>query len=124
MTAKERLLFWSKQITDGYVGVRCDNFTTSWRDGRLFNAIIHRYRYKNGGRGKLSGTFTHRAWTNTSPASPLSLSARRRPDMVDMTRVSTQTNRSNLEQAFAVAEQLGVARLLDPEGEIPAGTKP
>lgn len=37
--------------------------------------------------------------------------------MVDMTRVSTQTNRSNLEHAFCVAEQLGVARLLDPEGE-------
>nr|XP_046257646.1 dystonin isoform X5 [Scatophagus argus] len=81
MTAKERLLLWSKQITEGYVGVRCDNFTTSWRDGRLFNAIIHKYR----------------------------------PDMVDMSRVSTQTNRSNLEQAFTVAEQLGVARLLDPE---------
>ncbi|XP_024916584.1 dystonin isoform X7 [Cynoglossus semilaevis] len=81
MTAKERLLLWSKQITDGYVGVRCDNFTTSWRDGRLFNAIIHKYR----------------------------------PDLVDMSRVSTQTSRSNLEQAFCVAEQLGVARLLDPE---------
>ncbi|XP_038152184.1 dystonin isoform X1 [Cyprinodon tularosa] len=81
MTAKERLLLWSKQTTDGYVGVRCDNFTTSWRDGRLFNAIIHKYR----------------------------------PDLVDMSRVSTQTNRSNLEQAFTVAEQLGVARLLDPE---------
>ncbi|XP_068423319.1 dystonin isoform X4 [Clinocottus analis] len=81
MTAKERLLFWSRQITDGYVGVRCDNFTTSWRDGRLFNAIIHKYR----------------------------------PDLVDMTRVSTQANRSNLENAFCVAEQLGVARLLDPE---------
>ncbi|XP_019725964.1 dystonin isoform X4 [Hippocampus comes] len=81
MTAKERLLLWSKQITDGYVGVRCDNFTTSWRDGRLFNAIIHKYR----------------------------------PDLVDMSRVSTQTNRSNLEAAFGVAEQLGVARLLDPE---------
>ncbi|XP_072247223.1 dystonin isoform X5 [Leuresthes tenuis] len=81
MTAKERLLLWSKQITDGYVGVRCDNFTTSWRDGRLFNAILHKYR----------------------------------PDLVDMSRVSTQTNRSNLEQAFYVAEQLGVARLLDPE---------
>lgn len=39
--------------------------------------------------------------------------------MVDMSRVSTQTNRSNLEHAFGVAEQLGVARLLDPEGEIP-----
>ncbi len=47
MTAKERLLLWSKQITDGYVGVRCDNFTTSWRDGRLFNAIIHKYRCSN-----------------------------------------------------------------------------
>lgn len=47
MTAKERLLLWSKQITEGYVGVRCDNFTTSWRDGRLFNAIIHKYRYCN-----------------------------------------------------------------------------
>nr|XP_057914422.1 dystonin isoform X19 [Doryrhamphus excisus] len=81
MTAKERLLLWSKQLTDGYVGVRCDNFTTSWRDGRLFNAIIHKYR----------------------------------PDLVDMSRVSTQTNRSNLENAFGVAEQLGVARLLDPE---------
>ncbi|KAG8000052.1 Dystonin, partial [Nibea albiflora] len=81
MTAKERLLLWSKQITEGYVGVRCDNFTTSWRDGRLFNAIIHKYR----------------------------------PDMVDMSRVSSQTNRSNLEHAFCAAEQLGVARLLDPE---------
>ncbi|KAJ3610721.1 hypothetical protein NHX12_022813, partial [Muraenolepis orangiensis] len=81
MTAKERLLFWSKQMTDGYVGVRCDNFTTSWRDGRLFNAIIHKYR----------------------------------PDLVDMSVVSTQSNRSNLEHAFGVAEQLGVARLLDPE---------
>ncbi|XP_042357950.1 dystonin isoform X5 [Plectropomus leopardus] len=81
MTAKERLLFWSRQMTEGYVGVRCDNFTTSWRDGRLFNAIIHKYR----------------------------------PDLVDMGRVSTQANRSNLEHAFCVAEQLGVARLLDPE---------
>lgn len=40
-----------------------------------------------------------------------------RPDMVDMTRVSAQTNRSNLEHAFCAAEQLGVPRLLDPEGE-------
>ncbi|XP_033956246.1 dystonin isoform X1 [Pseudochaenichthys georgianus] len=81
MTAKERLLFWTRQMTEGYVGVRCDNFTTSWRDGRLFNAIIHKYR----------------------------------PDLIDMSYVSTQPNRSNLENAFYVAEQLGVARLLDPE---------
>lgn len=35
-----------------------------------------------------------------------------------MSYVSTQANRSNLENAFCVAERLGVARLLDPEGEI------
>ncbi|XP_064173955.1 dystonin isoform X26 [Anguilla rostrata] len=81
MTAKERLLLWSQQMAEGYTGVRCDNFTSSWRDGRLFNAIIHKYR----------------------------------PDLVDMGRVSAQSSRSNLEQAFCVAEQLGVARLLDPE---------
>ncbi|XP_072533688.1 dystonin isoform X14 [Salminus brasiliensis] len=81
MTAKERLLLWSQQMTEGYVGVRCDNFTTSWRDGRLFNALIHKYR----------------------------------PDLVDMSKVSAQSSRSNLEHAFCVAEQLGVARLLDPE---------
>ncbi|KAL7877335.1 hypothetical protein SRHO_G00039780 [Serrasalmus rhombeus] len=81
MTAKERLLLWSQQMTEGYVGVRCDNFTTSWRDGRLFNALIHKYR----------------------------------PDLVDMSKVSAQSTRSNLEHAFCVAEQLGVARLLDPE---------
>lgn len=40
-----------------------------------------------------------------------------RPDLVDMSKVSTQTSRSNLEHAFTVAEQLGVARLLDPEGK-------
>lgn len=44
MTAKERLLLWSQQMTEGYIGVRCDNFTTSWKDGKLFNAIIHKYR--------------------------------------------------------------------------------
>ncbi|XP_077031042.1 dystonin isoform X2 [Agelaius phoeniceus] len=44
MSAKERLLLWSQQTTEGYAGVRCENFTTCWRDGRLFNAIIHKYR--------------------------------------------------------------------------------
>lgn len=47
-----------------------------------------------------------------------SLSLFYRPDLIDMSYVSTQPNRSNLENAFYVAEQLGVARLLDPEGEI------
>ncbi|XP_067876262.1 dystonin isoform X2 [Heterodontus francisci] len=81
MSAKEKLLLWSQQTTEGYAGVRCENFTSCWRDGRLFNAIIHKYR----------------------------------PDLVDMSQVSVQSNVSNLEQAFGVAEKLGVTRLLDPE---------
>ncbi|XP_048386213.1 dystonin isoform X1 [Stegostoma tigrinum] len=81
MSAKEKLLLWSQQAAEGYAGVRCENFTSCWRDGRLFNAIIHKYR----------------------------------PDLVDMSQVAVQSNVSNLEQAFGVAEKLGVTRLLDPE---------
>ncbi|XP_019946820.2 plectin isoform X8 [Paralichthys olivaceus] len=43
MTAKEKLLLWSQRMTGGYQGIRCDNFTTSWRDGKLFNAVIHKH---------------------------------------------------------------------------------
>ncbi|KAL7883790.1 hypothetical protein SRHO_G00014480 [Serrasalmus rhombeus] len=44
MTAKEKLLLWSQRMVEGFHGMRCDNFTTSWRDGKLFNAIIHKHR--------------------------------------------------------------------------------
>ncbi|XP_071998354.1 dystonin isoform X27 [Engystomops pustulosus] len=81
MSAKEKLLLWTQQATEGYSGIRCENFTTCWRDGRLFNAIIHRYR----------------------------------PDLIDMDTVAVQSNNTNLENAFYVAEKLGVTRLLDPE---------
>ncbi|XP_075058641.1 dystonin isoform X19 [Mixophyes fleayi] len=81
MSAKEKLLLWTKHATDGYRGISCENFTTCWRDGRLFNAIIHRYR----------------------------------PDLIDMDTVAVQSNITNLENAFYVAEKLGVTRLLDPE---------
>lgn len=39
------------------------------------------------------------------------------PRLIDMGKVYRQTNLENLEQAFGVAERdLGVTRLLDPEG--------
>eukprot|EP00063_Salmo_salar_P048903 XP_014023738.1 PREDICTED: plectin-like isoform X32 [Salmo salar] len=44
MSAKEKLLLWSQRMVDGYQGIRCDNFTTSWRDGKLFNAVIHKHQ--------------------------------------------------------------------------------
>ncbi|XP_073787914.1 microtubule-actin cross-linking factor 1 isoform X28 [Danio rerio] len=81
LTAKEKLLIWSQQATEGYPGLRCTNFSSSWSDGRLFNALLHRYR----------------------------------PDLIDMQVVAQQSNRENLEQAFEIAESLGVTRLLDAE---------
>ena len=48
-----------------------------------------------------------------------------RPRLVDMGRVYRQTNLENLEQAFNVAEKdLGVTRLLDPEGKRPKSPLP
>ncbi|KAM4725474.1 microtubule-actin cross-linking factor 1 isoform 3-T3 [Anableps anableps] len=81
LTAKEKLLLWSQQATEGYPGLRCTNFSSSWSNGRMFNALLHRYR----------------------------------PDLIDMEAVSRQSNRENLEQAFEIAESLGVTRLLDAE---------
>ncbi|XP_068505073.1 microtubule-actin cross-linking factor 1 isoform X7 [Syngnathus scovelli] len=81
LTAKEKLLLWSQQATEGYPGLRCVNFTSSWSDGRMFNALLHRYR----------------------------------PDLINMEAVAQQSNRENLEQAFEIAESLGVTRLLDAE---------
>ncbi|NWS52743.1 MACF1 factor, partial [Chunga burmeisteri] len=81
MSAKEKLLLWTQKVTAGYIGMKCTNFSSCWSDGKMFNALIHRYR----------------------------------PDLVDMERVQIQSNRENLEQAFEIAERLGVTRLLDAE---------
>lgn len=42
-----------------------------------------------------------------------------RPDLVDMEVVRRRSNKENLEEAFALAEnELGIPRLLDPEGAL------
>ncbi|XP_025831436.1 plectin [Agrilus planipennis] len=44
VSAKDYLLRWAKRTTHKYPGVRVTDFTTSWRDGLAFSAIIHRNR--------------------------------------------------------------------------------
>ncbi|KAL4656168.1 spectrin beta chain, erythrocytic-like [Arapaima gigas] len=80
-SAKDALLLWCQMKTAGYPHVNITNFTTSWKDGMAFNALIHKHR----------------------------------PDLVDFSKLQRSNPTHNLQQAFNVAEQLGVTKLLDPE---------
>ncbi|XP_067121193.1 microtubule-actin cross-linking factor 1, isoforms 1/2/3/4/5-like isoform X3 [Centruroides vittatus] len=44
LSAREVLLRWAQRTTDCYPSVKVTDFTTSWKDGLAFNAIIHRNR--------------------------------------------------------------------------------
>ncbi|KAM4694082.1 EH domain-binding protein 1 isoform 2-T2 [Discoglossus pictus] len=42
--ASQSLLVWCKEVTKTYRGVKITNFTTSWRNGLAFCAILHHFR--------------------------------------------------------------------------------
>ncbi|XP_073514470.1 EH domain-binding protein 1-like protein 1 isoform X2 [Phyllobates terribilis] len=43
----DSLLRWCQEVTSGYRGVRVNNFTTSWRNGLAFCAILHHFHPEN-----------------------------------------------------------------------------
>lgn len=45
LTGEAAILAWAKRQTEGYPGVRIENFTTSWENGLAFCAIMHRYNH-------------------------------------------------------------------------------
>ena len=89
--AKDALLLWCQMKTAGYPNVNVRNFTTSWRDGLAFNALIHRHR----------------------------------EDLIQYEKLNKGQAIYNLNNAFNVAEQkLGLAKLIDAEGEIVSPNMP
>ncbi|XP_066506785.1 EH domain-binding protein 1-like protein 1 isoform X4 [Hoplias malabaricus] len=43
VSSSQSLLEWCKEVTEGYRGVKITNFSTSWRNGLGFCAILHRF---------------------------------------------------------------------------------
>ncbi|XP_042210424.1 microtubule-actin cross-linking factor 1-like isoform X40 [Homarus americanus] len=130
LTAKEALLRWARNTTHKYPNVEVKNFTTSWRDGLAFVAIIHRNSEIIHSRSASRSGVSELGVTEpggpepggsepggpepggSEPGGPESAP----PDLVDWRNLRQRTPRERLETSFHVMErEYGVTRLLDPE---------
>ncbi|RCN40326.1 hypothetical protein ANCCAN_13750, partial [Ancylostoma caninum] len=80
----EALLAWAQRVTNGYHGVKVNDFTKSWRSGLALNALLHSYR------PDLAGDY----------------------DALDFSE-TMNGRKSNVKKALAVARAIGVSDIPD-----------
>ncbi|KAJ4920654.1 hypothetical protein JOQ06_019575 [Pogonophryne albipinna] len=44
VTSSQSLLDWCQEVTQGHKGLKITNFSTSWRNGLAFCAILHHFQ--------------------------------------------------------------------------------
>lgn len=105
-----------------YRNVTISNFTTSWRDGLAFNAVIHRHRYfrklmwSYGLVILLSAILGH-SQSHNSSVCWVRCCYFFRPDLIEYDKLTKSEPEKNLNLAFEVAEtQLEIPQLLEAEG--------
>ncbi|KAK6753297.1 hypothetical protein RB195_012722 [Necator americanus] len=90
----EALLAWTQRVTNGYHGVKVNDFTKSWRSGLALNALLHSYR------PDLAGDY----------------------DALDFSE-TINGRKSNVKKALAVARALGVSDIPDENDIITPDSK-
>ena len=112
--------------TGRYPGVDVQNFSTSWKDGLAFNALIHKHRcvcvcvqvYMCMCVCALC-VCRFQVIVIFFLYIPCVLHSFR-PDLINFEALNPKNPAASLNNAFDVAEkELGIARLLDPEGRLP-----